>query len=63
MRNHKPEQWTKGDVQMLIKMINVGSTAGEIATEPPSETTWTRAVMIVRSTPAKMLVYWIRSAH
>lgn len=33
VRNHKPKQWTKGEVQMLIKMVNVGSTAGEIATE------------------------------
>ena len=33
MRNHKPKQWTKGELQTLIKMINGGSTAGEIATE------------------------------
>jgi len=33
VRNHKPKQWTKGEVQTLIKMINGGSTAAEIATE------------------------------
>ncbi|MGY4371780.1 hypothetical protein ACVW1A_007845 [Bradyrhizobium sp. LB1.3] len=33
MRNHKPKQWTEDEVQTLIKVINAGSTAIEIATE------------------------------
>lgn len=33
MRNDKPKQWTKSEVQTLIKMINEGSTAVEITTE------------------------------
>ncbi|MGY4502075.1 hypothetical protein ACVWYH_006032 [Bradyrhizobium sp. GM24.11] len=33
MRNHQPKQWTEHEVQTLIKIINAGSTAVEIATE------------------------------
>jgi hypothetical protein len=33
LRNHKPKQWTEDEVQTLIKVINAGSTAIEIATE------------------------------
>jgi hypothetical protein len=33
VRNHKPKQWIEDEVQTLIKVINAGSTAIEIATE------------------------------